>query len=654
MAYMRKRAAVACNYCRHRKRRCDAKTPVCSLCAESGVACVYPDAPNDVRSTSRPIESDLQPLLSRIAKLEAQVQQQAETMAHWNSNNTSHRPGSSTVPASAVMTVTASPRPPSSDYLHVPGLETYDAHDAHDVSLIIPVGHWTTTGNLLSLPQIRNLLGTYPPNFFLQLESARANAVHSHVCQGQPATIPELPVLHASETDALVDAFFAYVYPLFPVLDRDMFAPLYKTVLTRGLRADPASALCLMLLALGQMALLDREDYDVGTHTGEELRGIDYFAPAYRIATAEWGFCYETDYVLPLALIHGALYLQYMNLPLQAWRMVHLTSINLQYAVASSRGGGARELAHIEDDSTASHTATTSTRLYWACFIFESDTLAEFHVPRTGIELVVDKLQFPTLSISSGRDALLFLAVCSIRRLLNRIHSTLYSTVLSTTAATAADATAPSPASALSPGSASQHTTTGTAASSTAHLHLPRVAEARFDSVCTELVRQLKTWYASLPDEIRPTLDNRVPRDLRDGWLRLRYWSAMHIIGRPSVLYIVLAEMDSPLPPHVMEYCKLCLDSSRSIIVVSSHILAQRTPYTWMILHALLAHVLMVSLAAMTPALQPLVPDTAALLGQVAAAVKPWATPDSSAEMIAWFVQVVRQKLRLSAINRLE
>ncbi|KAL1906576.1 hypothetical protein Sste5344_007587 [Sporothrix stenoceras] len=602
MAYMRKRAAVACNYCRHR------------------------------RAVSRPADADLQPLLSRIAKLEAQVQQQAEFMASWNGVGLGAG-GGGLAPAAPSTTITTSPRPPfNSDiaHHHIPGMD--DAQDAHDVSLIIPVGHWTTTGNLLSLPQIKNLLGYYPPNFFLQLESSRANAVHAHVCES-----PALPTLDAAETDTLVDAFFAYVYPVFPVLDRDMFVPLYQKVLEQGLRAEPASALCLMLFALGKMALLDREsgsDTD-STNSGtpaatDELRGIDYFAPAYRIATAEWGFCYEADHILPLALVHGALYLQYMNLPLQAWRMVHLTSINLQYSVASSR----ERRPH--DD-----TATTSTRLYWACFIFESDTLAEFHVPRTGIELVVDKLQFPSLSTSSGRDALQFLAVCSIRRLLNRIHSTLYSTVLSTTAT---DATAPSPASPSSP--ASQQT-------ASAPLYLPRVAEARFDSVCTELIRQLKTWYASLPDEIRPDLDIRAPCDLRDGWLRLRYWSAMHIIGRPSVIYVAMTPPSSEaIPAHVLEYCKICLDSSRSIIVVSSHILGQRTPYTWLLIHALLAHTLIVCLAALTPALQPLVPDAAELLGQVAAAVKPWASPDSSAEMIAWFVQVVRQKLRLSAINR--
>ncbi|CAK7222033.1 hypothetical protein SCUCBS95973_004702 [Sporothrix curviconia] len=109
----------------------------------------------------------------------------------------------------------------------------------------------------------------------------------------------------------------------------------------------------------------------------------------------------------------------------------------------------------------------------------------------------------------------------------------------------------------------------------------------------------------------------------------------MHIIGLPCVLYIVLAGTHERNPPHIMEHCRLCLESSRSIITLSSRILDQRTPYTWMMLHALLAHILIISLADMTPALQPLVPDTAELLSLVAEAVKPWATPDSAAEMIA-------------------
>lgn len=60
----------------------------------------------------------------------------------------------------------------------------------------------------------------------------------------------------------------------------------------------------------------------------------------------------------------------------------------------------------------------------------------------------------------------------------------------------------------------------------------------------------------------------------------------------------------------------------------------------------------MIALAANTPVLQSLVPDASQLLGQVAVSVKPWASPDSSAEMIAWFIQLIRQKSRLSAMSR--
>jgi hypothetical protein len=62
----------------------------------------------------------------------------------------------------------------------------------------------------------------------------------------------------------------------------------------------------------------------------------------------------------------------------------------------------------------------------------------------------------------------------------------------------------------------------------------------------------------------------------------------------------------------------------------------------------------MVALAAVTPSLRPLMPEPIQLLDQAAAALKPWASADSSAEMVAWFVQLVRQRLRLSALDQVD
>lgn len=66
----------------------------------------------------------------------------------------------------------------------------------------------------------------------------------------------------------------------------------------------------------------------------------------------------------------------------------------------------------------------------------------------------------------------------------------------------------------------------------------------------------------------------------------------------------------------------------------------------------LLACTFMVVLASTTPALQSLVPDTYELLEQVAVAVEPWASADSSAKTIVWFVHVIRQKLRHCVVDR--
>lgn len=165
-------------------------------------------------------------------------------------------------------------------------------------------------------------------------------------------------------------------------------------------------------------------------------------------------------------------------------------------------------------------------------------------------------MQFPSFSMHADQNAMSFLAMCSIRRLLNRVHSTLYAT--------------------------GQHARVAETPCTSASI----VAETNFETVCAELLRQLQTWYESLPDEIKPDLDSEIPRDLSDAWLRLRYWSVMHIIGRPFVIFVIMSIGKTDFAPHIMEYCKLCLDSCRNSIKMATHVLTQRTQYTWIIVHA--------------------------------------------------------------------
>lgn len=110
-----------------------------------------------------------------------------------------------------------------------------------------------------------------------------------------------------------------------------------------------------------------------------------------------------------------------------------------------------------------------------------------------------------------------YLAEISIRRLLNRIHNSLY----------------PDKQNFTSP------------------YHIPLVAPKDFSfpdicstmTVCDEFHTQLETWHTSIPEAFRPTLDieyfsNNVSNG-REAILRIRYFAARHIIYMPFVLCIV-------------------------------------------------------------------------------------------------------------------
>lgn len=201
-------------------------------------------------------------------------------------------------------------------------------------------------------------------------------------------------------------------------------------------------------------------------------------------------------------------------------------------------------------------------RVKFFCFSINSDSsdaLAEFHLPPSGIEITIDEMPFPHFEKGADLGNVTFLAICSIRRLLNRIHSALYTAShLETPGNFSHTLTLDSP------------TSPGSTVSSTS------------DNVCIELARQLDIWYLSLPDSIRPNMDQTVPIDLCEGWLRLRYWSAKHIIHRPYVLLAASSDSSTPLLPHIIQKCEICIDSCRRYLNLATIMLSQRSQYTWM------------------------------------------------------------------------
>jgi hypothetical protein len=193
--------------------------------------------------------------------------------------------------------------------------------------------------------------------------------------------------------------------------------------------------------------------------------------------------------------------------------------------------------------------------------LWHSDILAELHLPRSGIELAIDQMQFPNLRNPNERSELLFLALCSVRRLLNRIHNTIYASDVEPVLKPSSPSFGQINEVALSPGASTINS---------------------LESVVAELDHQLESWFYYLPSIIKPELSHNTPVDKPEAWLRLRYWSAKHIISRPCLIYAALATNQEDMPAFVLEYSKICVDSCRNYLETAGHVLLERTVFTWM------------------------------------------------------------------------
>ncbi|CAK7219252.1 hypothetical protein SCUCBS95973_003756 [Sporothrix curviconia] len=89
----RRRVALACGNCRHRKSRCDGRRPRCSLCIELGCACVYEQA--GVANNLTVGRSYLERLEQRLADIESSLEQvraeKAESVAGSSASTGSKR-----------------------------------------------------------------------------------------------------------------------------------------------------------------------------------------------------------------------------------------------------------------------------------------------------------------------------------------------------------------------------------------------------------------------------------------------------------------------------------------------------------------------------------------------------------------------------------
>ncbi|GKZ25833.1 hypothetical protein AbraIFM66951_002834 [Aspergillus brasiliensis] len=324
----RKRAAVACEYCRKRKRRCDGRQPVCSLCQQSNrTTCHYvvnlPTQAEGETGTDATTTGPDSSLTNRLARLEAATEEHSASMDAMKKQlrelittaNVSCTDGVlSYTPATTVQLTNPSPGGQTSTRIH------------DSVPMTIPLGHGSTSEDLLRARKVKLLLGGHPKNMFLKTEQKRGQPEEFTLrLDSTWATASGASLEEAAAAD-LVNVYFAEVNSRFPVLDQETFSVIFNSTDLKG-EMDTTVALVLMVLAL---ASVSQETAD--NIKGNTLPAAAFARPSIQFLLREWPSYYRTDTHLCQALFLAASWYNYLCRPLQAWRMIHMASTNIQHA----------------------------------------------------------------------------------------------------------------------------------------------------------------------------------------------------------------------------------------------------------------------------------------------------------------------------------
>ncbi|KAL4894825.1 hypothetical protein BDV59DRAFT_175040 [Aspergillus ambiguus] len=322
------------------------------------------------------------------------------------------------------------------------------------------------------------------------------------------------------------------------------------------------------------------------------------------------GWSFSSSILLPQALVLASVYFAYIVRPLQSWRLIHSASTILQ----TNRFG-------MNLDMTCDNSAQCDEilRLFWSGFLVECDRLAELELPRSGLQELSDNISLPSCHNLGIEESTYYLAELSVRRLLNRIHNSLYP---------------------RKDHSISQTVTT-----------LPLLDEfsiadvSSMNAICIELRSQLELWYSSIPEAFRPSLEVTAP-DMTDrqSILRIRYFATRHIIYRPFLLSIVTHSSERA-PDSMIENAALCIESCRYYIYHTTPVLARPSQYTWTFALSSLGAIIILTLASLSRDLRDFVPDIDELQNMAINNIRPWAF--SSLEAVVSILEDIQKKRKL-------
>ncbi|RYC61146.1 hypothetical protein CHU98_g5062 [Xylaria longipes] len=549
----------------HRKRKCDGKKP-CFTCRESNADCVYQELPSDRIEESSPAA-----VIDRLGRIEALLEQQSQQIHQLNVRSSQ------------------SPYPTSqSDHQSEKQTEFLRWPTDVDASLdsspfLIPKNHAAVATTLLAFPQVRDVIGEYPRDYFFQIEEKLPLPGLLDRIHDGPLT---WPVLDPGTMDTLAASYFQHAHPHMPLFTPRTFGSWQAKLVEAQDLDGITNAICLCVYALGALSSAQSNN-----QKAPETLGLEYFQPALKIMTRERPHTSHT------------------------WDDHH--SLTFYAEVHSFKMGNfASRLVHSilerrHNNHTYAEFDDTEVRVYW------HDGVAELDVYRNGIEPLADTMPLPQSLESDDRNHIYSIAEHAIRRLLNRILSALYNP---------------------------DNTHRYAILSPDPVLIWQRLGLPKLLSLSAELNRQLEQWYRSIPEYLRFPKGTD-PLNDRPRALRVRYYMARHLIYRPFLLQTISRHQGNRSPLHssslesdpfslpapvVMERCETCIDSCVSYLHNAVDMIDKRTPYLWTLSQNCMATLVILWMAENSTPMSHLIPAMRPIQNVVQDKLRQWAVENSS------------------------
>ncbi|KFY15635.1 hypothetical protein V491_05608 [Pseudogymnoascus sp. VKM F-3775] len=328
-----------------------------------------------------------------------------------------------------------------------------------------------------------------------------------------------VPYLRADEVQQVVEAFQSSINFFYPTMLKDKLLTIQNLVLSGNLDDSVSSCISLLVMALGCASQVVSLHFNASALSKESL---EYQQSQRRLAEIYFDGVLKRLYTTQLeistdstqCLFFVALYFAYLQRPLQAWSYINTTAARCRLLLSYGSSNSPDENECLR-------------RIFWSCYILESDYLAELAaLPESGIASIESTIPLPgqynTHTITNNftpatplsppsllpqdiprseeqeLSSLYFLACISMRRLLNRVHDMLYA-----------------PTTGVSP------------------------SPSRFPTVVSELSHQLDEWRDLLPEPFKFSLDIELTQTQHGGFLRQRYLTCRSVIYRPYLTWVL-------------------------------------------------------------------------------------------------------------------